>query len=192
MITVAHKNDDITPSGGAAGDAVNRFIAYSNVENVPDVTTYDAMNAAAQAAYSVDGDGRLNVTLADNTLPADPEVFRFQPVNAADVPSAAFISQVGSAEVAVKSATSDGVNTTYVLDHIVTGTVVADVVAGGEANPFRILAKPSAFLESYFESTKDIVEGVDEVYYSNKIVVREIKDAAKESRAMPLLQLLIL
>ena len=65
------------------------------------------------------------------------------------------------------------------IDHIVTGTVVADVVAGGEANPFRILAKPSAFLESYFESTKDIVEGVDEVYYSNKIVVREIKDAAK-------------
>ena len=37
VITVAHKNDDITPSGGAAGDAVNRFIAYSNVENVPDV-----------------------------------------------------------------------------------------------------------------------------------------------------------
>ena len=111
VITVAHKNDDITPSGGVAGDAVNRFIAYSNVDNVPDVTTYDAMHAAPQAAYSVDGDGRLNITLADGTLPVDPEVFRFQPVNAADVPSAAFISQVGSAEVAVKSATSDGVNT---------------------------------------------------------------------------------
>ena len=26
-----------------------------------------------------------------------------------------------------------------------------------------------------------MVEGVDEVHYSNKIVVREIKDAAKES-----------
>ena len=179
VITVAHKNDDITPSGGAAGDAVNRFIAYSNVANVPDVTTYDAMNAAAQAAYSVDGDGRLNVTLPTGNLPAAPEVFRFQPANAADVPSTAFISQVGSAEVGVKSATVVGLNTVYVLDHIVTGTVVADVVAGGEANPFRILAKPSAFLESYFESTKDIAEGVDEIYYSNKIVVREIKDAAK-------------
>ena len=43
----------------------------------------------------------------------------------------------------------------------------------------RILAKPSAYLESYFENTKGIVEGVDDVYYSNKIVVREIKDAAK-------------
>tara|TARA_B100001057_G_scaffold500520_1_gene616090 strand:+ start:1215 stop:4934 length:3720 start_codon:yes stop_codon:yes gene_type:complete len=179
VITVAHKNDDITPSGGAAGDAVNRFIAYSNVANVPDVTTYDAMNAAAKAAYSVDGDGRLNVTLPTGNLPAAPEVFRFQPANAADVPSTAFISQVGSAEVGVKSATVVGLNTVYVLDHIVTGTVVADVVAGGEANPFRILAKPSAFLESYFESTKDIAEGVDEIYYSNKIVVREIKDAAK-------------
>ena len=179
VITVAHKNDDITPTGGAAGDAVNRFIAYSNVANVPDVTTYDAMNSAAKAAYSVDADGRLNVTLPTGDLPAAPEVFRFQPVNAADVPSTAFISQVGSGEVGVKSATVVGLNTVYVLDHIVTGTVVADVVAGGEANPFRILAKPSAFLESYFESTKDIVEGVDEIYYSNKIVVREIKDAAK-------------
>ncbi len=179
VITVAHKNDDITPTGGAAGDAVNRFIAYSNVANVPDVTTYDAMNSAAKAAYSVDGDGRLNVTLPTGDLPAAPEVFRFQPVNAADAPSTAFISQVGSGEVGVKSATVVGLNTVYVLDHIVTGTVVADVVAGGEANPFRILAKPSAFLESYFESTKDIVEGVDEIYYSNKIVVREIKDAAK-------------
>ena len=179
VITVAHKNDDITPTGGAAGDAVNRFIAYSNVANVPDVTTYDAMNSAAKAAYSVDADGRLNVTLPTGDLPAAPEVFRFQPVNAADVPSTAFIAQVGSGEVGVKSATVVGLNTVYVLDHIVTGTVVADVVAGGEANPFRILAKPSAFLESYFESTKDIVEGVDEIYYSNKIVVREIKDAAK-------------
>ena len=180
VITVAHKNDDITPSGGAAGDAVNRFIAYSNVENLPDVTAYDAMNSPAKAAYSVDGtSGRLKVTVTTGDLPADPEVFRFQPVNAADVPSAAFISQVGSAEIAVKSATVVGPNTVYELDHIVTGTAVADVVAGGEANPFRILAKPSAFLESYFESTKGIVEGVDDVYYSNKIVVREIKDAAK-------------
>ena len=180
VITVAHKNDDITPTGGAAGDAVNRFIAYSNVDNLPDVTAYDATNSPAKAAYSVDGTtGRLKVTVTTGDLPADPEVFRFQPANAADVPSAAFISQVGSGEIAVKSATVVGLNTVYELDHIVTGTAVADVVAGGEANPFRILAKPSAFLEAYFESTKDIVEGVDEVYYSNKIVVREIKDAAK-------------
>ena len=100
VITVAHKNDDI-----ASGAAQNRFIAYSNVSNVPDVTAYDAMNAPAKAAYSVDGDGRLNVTLANNTLPAAPEVFRFQPVNAADTPSANFISQVGSDEIAVKSVT---------------------------------------------------------------------------------------
>ena len=45
------------------------------------------MNAPAKAAYSVDGDGRLNVTLPNNTLPASPEVFRFQPVVATDVPT---------------------------------------------------------------------------------------------------------
>ena len=72
-------------------------------------------------------------------------------------------------------------DTVYVLDHVVTGSIITDIAAGGEANPFRILAKPSAYLESYFENTQGMVEGVDEVHYSNKIVVREIKDAAKES-----------
>lgn len=174
VITVAHKNNDI-----AGGAAQNRFIAYSNVSNVPDVTAYDAMNAPAKAAYSVDGDGRLNVTLPNNTLPASPEVFRFQPVVATDVPTKNFIAQVGSDEIAVKSATVVGGNTVYVLDHIVTGSIVGDITGGGQANPFRILAKPSAYLESYFENTKGMVEGVDEVHFSNKIVVREIKDAAK-------------
>ena len=50
---------------------------------------------------------------------------------------------------------------------------------GGVANQLRILAKPSVYIESYFQSTKGLVEGVDDVYYSNKIVVQEIKDAAK-------------
>ena len=97
VITVAHKNNDI-----ASGAAQNRYIAYSNVSNVPDVTAYDAMNAPAKAVYGVHTDGRLKVTLPDNTLPAAPEVFRFQPANASDTPTANFISQVGSDEIAVK------------------------------------------------------------------------------------------
>ena len=72
-----------------------------------------------------------------------------------------------------------GGNTTYVLDYKPTGTVETALSGGGVANPLRILAKPSAYLESYFQNTAGLVEGVDEVYYSNKIVVQEIKDAAK-------------
>ena len=173
VITVAHKNNDIN-----SGNAVNRFLAYSNVNNTPEITAFDAFNKPAKAAYGTNADGFLTVTLADNTLPAAPEVFRFQPVGT-DAPSVAFMAAVGSDNVTVKSATSDGTNTVYVLDYKPTGTVQTAITAGGVANPLRILAKPSAFIESYFQSTKGLVEGVDDVHYSNKIIVQEIKDAAK-------------
>ncbi len=173
VITVAHKNNDIN-----SGNAVNRFLAYSNVNNTPEITAFDDFEKPAKTVYGTNADGFLTVTLADNTLPAAPEVFRFQPVGT-DAPSVAFMAAVGSDNVTVKSATSDGTNTVYVLDYKPTGTIQTAINAGGVANPLRILAKPSAFIESYFQSTKGLVEGVDDVYYSNKIVVQEIKDAAK-------------
>ncbi len=173
VITVAHKNNDIN-----SGNAVNRFLAYSNVNNTPEITAFDAFNKPAKTVYGTNTDGFLTVTLADNTLPAAPEVFRFQPVGT-DAPSVAFMAAVGSDNVTVKSATSDGTNTVYVLDYKPTGTIQTAINAGGAANPLRILAKPSAFIESYFQSTKGLVEGVDDVHYSNKIIVQEIKDAAK-------------
>ncbi len=173
VITVAHKNNDIN-----SGNAVNRFLAYSNVNNTPEITAFDAFNKPAKTVYGTNADGFLTVTLADNTLPAAPEVFRFQPVGT-DAPSVAFMAAVGSDNVTVKSATSDGTNTVYVLDYKPTGTIQTAINAGGAANPLRILAKPSAFIESYFQSTKGLVEGVDDVHYSNKIIVQEIKDAAK-------------
>ena len=173
VITVAHKNNDIN-----SGNAVNRYLAYSNVDNTPEITAFDAFNKPAKAAYGTNADGFLTVTLADGTLPAAPEVFRFQPVGT-DAPSTAFMTAVGSGNVTVKSATSSGGNTVYVLDYKPTGTIQTAITAGAVANPLRILAKPSAFIESYFQSTAGLVEGVDDVYYSNKIIVQEIKDAAK-------------
>jgi flagellar hook protein FlgE len=175
VITVAHKNNDIN-----SGNAVNRFLAYSNVADVPEVTAFDAFNVPAKASYSTNSDGFLTVTLANNTLPAAPEVFRFQP-KATEAATTAFMAAVGSGNVTVKSAVVTGSNTAYVLDYKPTGTIQTAITNATDATPLRILAKPSAFLESYFETTKGIVEGVDEVHYSNKIVVREIKDAAKRS-----------
>jgi flagellar hook protein FlgE len=173
VITVAHKNNDIN-----SGNAVNRFLAYSNVNNTPEITAFDAFNKPAKAAYDTNTDGFLTVTLSTGTLPAAPEVFRFQPVGT-DAPSLAFMAAVGSDNVTVKSTSVSGGNTTYVLDYKPTGTVETALSGGGVANPLRILAKPSAFIESYFQSTEGLVEGVDDVYYSKKIVVQEIKDAAK-------------
>ena len=93
-------------------------------------------------------------------MPAAPEVFRFQPVGT-DAPTTAFMTAVGSNNVTVKSATVSGSNTIYVLDYKPTGTVETALSGGSVANPLRILAKPSAYLESYFENTKGMVEGVD-------------------------------
>ena len=173
VITVAHKNNDIN-----SGNAVNRFLAYSNVNNTPEITAFDAFNKPAKAAYGTNADGFLTVTVPTADLPAEPEVFRFQPVGT-DAPSVAFMAAVGSGNVTVKSTSVAGGNRTYVLDYKPTGTVQSAVTGGGVAAPLRILAKPSAFIESYFQSTKGLVEGVDDVYYSKKIVVQEIKDAAK-------------
>ncbi len=173
VITVAHKNNDIN-----SGNAVNRFLAYSNVNNTPEITAFDDFEKPAKTVFGTNSDGFLTVTLADGTLPAAPEVFRFQPVGT-DAPSLAFMAAVGSGNVTVKSAPSASGSTVYVLDYKPTGTIQTALNAGSAANPLRILAKPSAFIESYFQSTEGLVEGVDDVYYSNKIVVQEIKDAAK-------------
>jgi hypothetical protein len=61
-----------------------------------------------------------------------------------------------------------------------TSADIYDSGNSGEA-PITILAKPSQHIEAYFESTKGLVEGVDKVFYSNKIILQEIGNAAKRS-----------
>ena len=172
VITVAHKNNDIN-----SGNAVNRYLAYSNVDNKPEITAFDAFTQPADTVFGTTTDGFLKVTLPDNTLPAAPEVFRFQP-RATNAATTAFMTAVGSGNVTVKSAVSSSGSTVYTLDYKPTGTIQTAINALG-GNNMRILAKPSVYLESYFQSTAGLVEGVDDVYYSNKIIVQEIKDAAK-------------
>ena len=70
--------------------------------------------------------------------------------------------------------------TEFVLNHTVTGTAI---IAGGNGNEsaIKIVAKPSDYVEAYFEDTAGLVEGVSDVFYSNKIVLREIDSAAKRT-----------
>ncbi len=185
VITVEHSNNDImadgsknqVASGGTLGNPVNRYLAYSNVDNTPEITAFDALAKPADSVFGTTTEGFLKVTLTDGTLPAEPEVFRFQP-RATNDATTAFMTAVGSGNVTVKSAVSSGGSTVYTLDYKPTGTIQTAINALG-GNNMRILAKPSDYLESYFQSTKGLVEGVDDVHYSNKIVVQEIKDAAK-------------
>ena len=191
VVKIEHKNDQIradgttkkeVATGGTLGGVIERFMAYSNVSNVPEVKAYDYMLTATDVAltkYGKSTDGFLTVTVPTAKIIDKPEVFRFQQ-NAVTGKTTAFSEQVGSAEVAVKSSSISGTDTIFVLDHTVIGTAIYTTGNGTEA-PITILAKPSQHIEAYFESTKDLVEGVDKVFYSNKIVLQEIGNSAKRN-----------
>ena len=93
-----------------------------------------------------------------------------------------YIAMFGSDEIAIKKRTDDGADTTYQLDFIVPGGALP-AGSPGNQSPINILAKPSDFIEAYLEDTEGLVEGVREVFYSNKVVIREIGDSAKRNAA---------
>ena len=93
----------------------------------------------------------------------------------------------GDKDIAVVSVTTvDASNpaTKYrvTLDVDWTGKTFPNIAAGTE-RPIQVLAKPSDHIVAYFEGTENLVEGVNEAYYSNKIVVQEIGASAKRTAA---------
>ena len=170
VISFNHKNTDIN------NNAVGRFIGYSNVGDNPQIKAYDKKFADNQFTTATNTDGYLTVTVQNQVITDNLEVFRFQQNDTGNNGTGIdFISQVGSNEIAIKSASNNNTHTTFVLDHIVTGgnTIHANQDA------ITILAKPSDHVEAYFEDTSGLVEGVKDVFYSNKIVIREIDSSAK-------------
>ena len=184
IISFTHDNEAVDNGG-----AVTRYIAYANVDDNPTIKAYDKTYAPARTAFTANADGYLVVTIGGDQTALDHEVFRFQQ-NADDAAGTfggtteKFIEQVGTAEIAIKSMTlnADG-DTEFVLNHTVTGTDIIDVT--GDENQtesvIKILAKPSDYVEAYFEDTAGLVEGVSDVFYSNKIMLREIDSAAKRT-----------
>jgi flagellar hook protein FlgE len=189
VISVNHTNGGVTTP---------RYLAYSNVNNKPEITAYDKMfrqpgaNGAGAMAndntdgtikgLAVDADGYLTVTI-NGVIAGDMEVLRFQQ-NDVGGGGEDLIAMFGSNEISIKKTTNpvdagDGndVDTQYQLDFIVPG----GALPGGAQDKITILAKPSDHVEAYFEDTAGLVEGVDDVFYSNKIVVREIGDSAKRA-----------
>ena len=170
----------------------DRYIGYSNVGNNPEIKAYDTLiqqingngvigdngTAGTIRALAVDGNGFLTVQL-NGVFTDNLEVMRFQQndLTPATATSSEFIKMVGSDEIAIRSFSNDGADTTYVLDFSVPGGALP--VAAQD--PITILAKPSDHIEAFFEDTAGLVEGVDDVFYSNKIVIREIGDSAKRT-----------
>ena len=174
IISFNHLNEDIDAA------AQERYIAYANVDDNPDIKAYDKTYAPALTAFTADADGYLVVTITGDQTALDHEVFRFQQ-NTVDGETQEFIAQVGASEISIKSMTLNVAgNTEFVLNHTVTGTAIIDGGNGTESD-INILAKPSDYVEAYFEDTEGLVEGVSDVFYSNKIVLREIDSAAKRT-----------
>jgi len=186
VLTLDHTNPDV--NGGAA---VERYLGYSNVANEPRIKAYDnlfkqpaggiGVGAAANEieALDVDGDGYLRVTIK-GVITDNLELFRFQQNDVtANGTSTDFIELIGSDEIAIKSFSNDGTDTVFILDQLVAG----GALPAAAQDEIKILAKPSDHIEAFFESTEGLVEGVNEVFYSNKIVVREVGDSAKRNSA---------
>ena len=186
VLKIQHFNPDIN-----SGNVVERYLGYSNVANEPRIKAYDnlfkqpaggiGVGAAANEieALDVDGDGYLRVTIK-GVITDNLELFRFQQNDVtANGTSTDFIELIGSDEIAIKSFSNDGTDTVFILDHLVAG----GALPAAAQDAVKILAKPSDHIEAFFESTDGLVEGVNEVFYSNKIVVREIGDSAKRNSA---------
>ena len=99
VITFNHQNpqstDDPDVDGILARD-VERYLAYSNVDNTPEVAVYDKKLTATDADFTVDENGYLQFVV-NTAEAADLEVIRFQQ-NATDAKLEKFIGEVGSAE----------------------------------------------------------------------------------------------
>ena len=180
VINVTHLNEDID------ANRQNRYVAYSYVDEVPEVKAYDNKLKSADAgannlAFGTDGDGYLTVTIKNDVFSTAPEVFRFQQSDAnRDGDKIEFITEIGTDEISVREAVRGGTNTVYTLDFKPVTNKTSDPLNQAQ-DPFTILAKPSDFIEAYFQDTSGLVEGVDDVVYSNKIVIREVQNAAKRT-----------
>ena len=169
LFKITHDNPQVN-----SGNAVVRHLHYSNANNTPEVKAYDTMLSLKNATnFTTDSDGRLKFTVQGTHTISSLETIRFHQKDATPL----FIGEVGSAEVSIASATkvSGADETEIVLNHTVADSnILTD-------SGVVILAKPSDHIEAYFDSTKGLVEGVDDVFYSKKIVVREIQDSAKRT-----------
>ena len=172
LITVTHKNPQ------ASGDAT-RYIAYSNTNNSPEVKAFDKKLTLTDAGITNDN-GKIKFVISGEKLSvSDLESIRFLQNKEDDPKTNAFITEVGSGDLSISSAVVSGNDTIVILNHPV---VNADIFADTES-AITVLAKPSDHVEAYFDNTKGLVEGVDDVYYANQLVVREIGTSAKRTTA---------
>ena len=196
IITIAHKELDGTGSAAPYTQTTTpRFIAYSNSQdttstnyNRPEVKAYDlkaTMNATAPN-YGVLA-GVPFISVPKTAFSTTPETVRFMQFPAAPNTGTALTTFFGTEDIAVSSVIQDtgtGMAANYrVFLTFDMGTATALPVLAGTEAPISVLAKPSDNIAAYFEGTEGLVEGVDDAFYTGKIVFQEIGASAKRLAA---------
>ena len=174
VINITHKNT-------AVEGTQTRYVAYSNTGNNPQVKAYDEKFVDGDIdSFEATVDGYLQVNITGNQS-LDLSVLRFQQNDAAaDGLNIGFIEAFGSGEISIKSAQVNNGVTEYVLDVQVLDNTVLDKA---NQDDITVLGKPSEHIEAFFENTEGLVEGVDDAFYSGKLIVREIGASAKRTAA---------
>ena len=187
IITIEHKE-------GHTGTVTttDRYIAYSNPttgakNNRPEVKAYDlqaTMDKSNVNRYGLSAAGVPFISVPKANFSTTPETVRFMqfPTGAATTALTTFF---GTEDIAVSNVIEDPnqaanyqVSLTFDMG---TATAFPTLVAG-EA-PIFVLAKPSDNIAAYFEGTEGLVEGVDDAFYTGKIVFQEIGNSAKRLAA---------
>ena len=133
--------------------------------------------------FGTDSNGYLTITLNNDVIPTSPEVLRFQQSDVGrDDAQTEFIDEIGTDEISVTDEVRGNTTTVFTLDFKPITANTSDPLNNSQ-DPITILAKPSEHIEAYFQDTAGLVEGVKDVSYSNKIIIREIGNSAKRTSA---------
>jgi len=130
----------------------------------------------------------FEVPIAGFTL--TPETVRFMQFPAARLRTTTLMTDTfGDKDITVTEVTTTGAtagNYRVTLDFVLPKRRLGQLLVPINWLPnclYRVLAKPSDHIVAYFENTAGLVEGVDEVYTSSKIVVQEIGASALRTAA---------
>ena len=176
IITVLQKEGDGDPA------AVSRYVAYSNTNNKPEVKAYDIKTTLTETggSYGVTN-GVPFFTVPQSGFSTAPETVRFMQFGAG---TSTWTDFFGTEDIAVSKVEAIANTTNYKVHldfDMGTATAIPTILAGDDDT--IILGKPSDYVEAYFEGTEGLVTGVEEAFYTSKIVVQEVGDSAKRKAA---------
>ena len=201
IATVTQLTND-TPGSDAVTTTL-RYVAYSNdatgtEANKPAVKAYDNNVAAVLTtgtfgihAAGTTHAGKPYFEVPQSGFTLTPETVRFMQFPAAGMTTTLMTDTFGDKDITVVEVSaadaSDTINNYRVtLDVVLPAATTWPASGTNELAvelPVSVLAKPSDHIVAYFEDTAGLVEGVEEVYTSSKIVIQEIGASALRTAA---------